>query len=41
MLEQTSQEFHQNIPSVNLWKNQHLENIDESPNFSKVSTKMY
>ena len=37
----TSQELHRNILSVNLWKNQHLENIDESPNFSEVSSKMY
>ena len=28
-----------NVLSVDLWKIPHLENIDESPNFSRVSSK--
>ena len=38
---QTSQEFHRNVLSLDLWKIPHSEKIDDTPNFSKVSLKMY
>ena len=33
--------FIENVPSVYLWEIPHLENIDERPNSSRVSSKMY
>ena len=41
MKDQTSQEFHRNVLSIDFWKIAHLEKIDDTPNFSKVSLKMY
>ena len=41
MKDQISQEFHRNVLSIDLWKIPHLENIDERPNFSRVSSWMY
>ena len=41
MKDQTSQEFHRSALSINLWWISHLENIDDWPNFSRGSSKMY
>ena len=41
MKDQISQELHRNVLSIDLWKIPHLENIEERPNFSRVSSNLY
>ena len=41
MKDQTSQGFPRNVLSIDFWKISHLENLDASPNFSRVSSWMY